>query len=322
MSKEDGLTNEEVFDGAVTIDTNKPEDDLEIEIIDDTPEEDKGKKPLKEIVEPPAEDELDSYDEKVQKRFKKLTHSFHDERRAKEAATRERDEALRFAQQVYEQNKYFEQQLAAGSKVYIDKSVSEAQTSLEAAEQEYRNAYEAGDTDKVVAAQKKMMAATVALAQAKELKPLTTSEEQGYIPQQPIQSAQQAAAPVPDAKAKAWVDKNPWFFTERRMNALARAISEELVLDGVDPTSDEYYQQIDAGMREAFPRYFNTESSPDRENKQSQRAKPNTVVAPATRGSAPKKITLTSTQVAFANRLGIPLKEYAKEVQRLAIQPN
>ena len=319
MSKEAKVPNGEVFDGAVTIDTTKPEDDLEIEIIDDTPEADKGKKPLKETVEPPSEDELDNYDEKVQKRFKKLTHSFHDERRAKEAAARERDEALRFAQQAYEYNKRLEKQLAEGSKVYIDKSVSEAKTFLEAAEQEYRNAYEAGDTDKVVAAQKKMMAATVALAQASELKPLTTSEEQGYIPPQPIQ---QATTPTPDAKAKAWVEKNPWFLTDRRMNALARAIHEELVLDDVDPTSDEYYQQIDAGMREAFPRYFDAESNQDRESKPSPRAKPNTVVAPATRGSAPKKITLTSTQVAFANRLGIPLKEYAKEVQRLAAQSN
>ena len=307
---------EEDFGGEIPVTQGTPEDQkLDIEVVDDTPPEDRNRKPSKEPVEEATDDELNEYDEKVQKRFKKLTRGYHDERRAKETAARERDEAVQFAKQAYSRSRQLEQQLADGSQVYISKSVSEAETLLDSAKSEYKAAYEVGDADRVVDAQEKISRAVMMLDQAKRLKPLTVTPEQEYIPQQEVQNPDVAK---PDDRTMQWAEDNKWYGKNIRMTALVHGIHAELAEEGIDPRTDpeEYFQHIDAGMRDAFPQYFKTGSDQTRENNP-PRAKPTTVVAPATRSSAPKKVVLTSTQVALARKLNIPIEAYAREVARL-----
>lgn len=312
MSIEEKDSGEE-FGGEMPVTHGVDKEELDIEIIDDTPPADRNRKPMKEPVDDITDDELDAYDEKIQKRMKKMTRGYHDERRAKEAAARERDEALQFAQSALNKARQLEQQLADGSQVYISKSLSEAETLLSSAKQEYRTAYDSGDADKLVEAQEKMTQATISLEQAKRLKPLTVTPEQSYSPPQKTETAK------PTDRDLEWAEKNEWFGTNTRMTALVHGIHAELVAGGLDPRADPetYYQRIDAGMRESFPQYFKAESDKTRENANTQRARPDTVVAAATRGSAPKKVTLTSTQVALAKKLGIPLEAYAREVAKL-----
>lgn len=286
-------------------DVSAPEE-VEIEVVDDTPEQDRNRKPSKTPIPDVTDDELDEYGEKVQERIKGLNRKFHDERRAREAAARERDELTNYSRQMLEENRRLKQQLASGSEVYIAKSISEAEAQLEAARREFREAHENGDTDKLVAAQEKMSFATVSLAESKRLKPLTVEQEQEYIPQQ------KTSVPEPSDRAKNWAAKNDWFGSDNRMTSLAHGIHFDLVSSGVEPDSDEYYNQIDSGMREAFPQYFGTERTNGREEK--PRNRPNVVVAPASRSHASKKITLTKSQEAVARRLGVPIEEYAKQV--------
>lgn len=298
------------FDKPIPVDAGGVGED-DIEIVDDTPPEDRNRKPAKEPVEEVTDDELESYDEKVQKRIKKLSRGYHDERRAKETADRERQAAFDFAQRAYEENKALRKQLEEGSKVYIDKSLSEAATSLEAAKRDYKEAYDNGDAEKIVAAQEKMVQATMSLEQAKRLKPLTSEPEQSYSP------PQQPYVPAPSSRAQAWQEENPWFGKDMEMSSLALAYHEKIVRDGVDPNSDRYYDMINSRMREVFPQYFNTGRDNDREDRSPTRAQQNMVVAPVTRGHAPKKVTLTRSQAESARRLGIPLTEFAKRIAKM-----
>lgn len=281
------------------------DDELEIEVVDDTPPQDRGRKPAKNPIPDVTDDELEEYGEKVQERIRGLNRKFHDERRAKEATAREREELAQHAKRVLEENKRLKQQLASGSEIFIAKSVSEAEAQLDTARRELKEAHENGDSDKFVAAQEKISRAVTYLEEAKRLRPLTVEEEQEYIPHN------KTSVPEPSTRAKDWASDNEWFGANQRMTALAHGIHYELVSSGVEPDSDDYYRQIDDGMRKAFPEYFGTQRTM-KEDK--PRSKPSVVVAPANRSHAPKKITLTKSQEAAARRLGVPLEEYARQV--------
>jgi hypothetical protein len=285
------------------------DDELEISIEDDTPEVDRNRRPLTEPVEEPTEDELSNYDEKVQKRIKSAHRKMHDERRAKEAALREREEAVSFAQRTYARNKELETQLSEGSKVYIDTVNSEANLALEAAKREYKEAYENGDSDKLVEAQEKIARAVSLKDNVSNLRPLTVKEETDYTQQQ------QAAQPAKlSPAAQAWVGENPWFYEDNVMRDVALRLHGTLVRKGVELDSNEYYETINAHMRQRFPEYFDdTESDSDHEVKIS-RNKPATVVASAKRSSAPKKVTLKQSQINLSKRLGITPEMYAIEM--------
>jgi hypothetical protein len=283
---------------------------VEIEIEDDAPEEDRGRKPMKEPVDDVTDEELSSYDEKVQARIKKFTRGYHDERRAKEEALRERQAAEAYAKQIYEENKRLQQQLSQGSEVYIEQAKQVAEKELEEARRAYKQAYEDGDTDGVVAAQEQITRAVSRLDKTTQLRPLQVEEKELQI--------RQASPPV-DQRAEQWRSDNTWFGKNRAMTAFALGLHSELVEDkGIDPTSGKYYQIIDQTMKQKFPEYFGSDEEPAYEEEPPRRAtKPSTVVAPASRSTPPNRIRLKASEAAIARRLGVPLEEYAKQVAQL-----
>jgi hypothetical protein len=289
--------------------------DIDLEIEDDTPPQDKGREPLpKEVVEELEKDNLDDYSERVKQRMAQLKKVWHDERRAKEAADREREEAIKFAQQIAEENKKLKTNLSTGEETYIETLKNALEHELNLAKIQYREAYNAGETDKIIDAQAKMNEAQFKLSQAQQYEPkyknaLQEGQNEVYIPQN------QPSVPKPDSKAAAWQEKNDWFGKDEEMTSLALGVHEKLVRSGVDPTSDDYYRRIDSTMQKRFPEYFG-DATLD-EEKPAERTKPSTVVAPATRSTAPKKVRLTKTQVALAKKFGLTPEQYARETLKL-----
>ena len=301
-------------------------DELEIEIEDDTPEPDRGRKPMKEPVEEPTEDELASYDEKVQQRIKKFTRGYHDERRAKEEALREREAAEKIAKQLWEQNRKLQEQVELGSKAYIEQSKSAAQIEFEAAKKRYKDAVESGDYDAQTEAQVEIAKATMNLDKVQQMRPLQVEEKS--VQTQPQRST---TAPVTDRDQR-WMSKNTWFGTDPEMTASALGLHQKLAKEqGAGFIgSDDYYKKVDATMRRRFPEYFEDAQSdeddvpskktsePAYEDEPPRRAtKPSTVVAPASRSTPPNRVKLKASEAAIARRLGVPIELYAKQVAQL-----
>lgn len=291
--------------------------DISVEIVDDTPPEDRGRKPMpKEVVDELEKDDLEEYSDKVKKRLGQLKKVWHDERRAKEAATREREEALRFAQTQMEQNRYLKQRLGNGEKLFIQELTRSAGNELDVAKERLRQANETGDSEKITLAQEMLTDAKLKLREVERFKP-SLQEDNNSVNNEP-----QVRAPVqqvvPDAKAKNWQEKNTWFGTDPEMTALALGLHDKLVRSGVDPRTDEYYEKIDQTMRKRFSDYFGEEADETRqEEKPAPRTKPATVVAPATRTTAPRQIRLSPSQVALAKKLGLSNEQYARELIKL-----
>ena len=279
--------------------------EFEIEVVDDTPEPDKGRKPLEEPVNEVTDDELSKYDESVQKRIKRITHGYHDERRAKEAALREREEALKFAQQIIEENKHLKKDLGDHTTLLVGTAKQNAEFALAQARAKYKTAYDAGDADQIVAAQEELTQAKLRLDKVENFRAPPLQERQIPVNMQP----QSAPEPKADPKALAWRQENQWFGKNRPMTAFTLGLHEQLVEEGVDPTSDQYYEAINKTVRSKFPESFSDEQS-----KPGAKRTSSNVVAPASRNVAPKKITLTQTQVALAKKLRIPLELYARKV--------
>lgn len=278
----------------------------EIEVVDDTPEQDRGREDLKEPVREVTDEELSKYDEGVKKRIKRFAEGYHTERRAKEAAEREKEEALRIAQAVFEENKRLKGSVNQGQAVLLEQAKKSIQSEVDEAKRLYKEAYESGDSERLLEAQEALTSAKIRADKVNNFKPTPLQVEET-----PVQIAQQQpkAAPV-DEKLLAWQDKNQWFGQNKRMTAYALGLHEDLVSEGIPSGSDEYYKRIDADMRERFSDQFGADTSVEAK---SQRAKSNNV-APATRSTAPKKIVLTQTQVNLAKRLGVPLELYARKV--------
>lgn len=287
--------------------------DYEIEVEDDTPPEDRDARGRrKKPSDPPQEvtdDELSEYSDKVKKRIQHLNRGYHDERRAKEAALREREELERLAAAILEENKQLKGTVSKTQNTVLEQAKRTAQVEYEAAKKAFREAYETGDGDKVLEAQEKMQQAQIRLDRVTNFKPAPLQPEKTQVKQE---QAQPKAAPARDAKAESWAKENAWFGSDDEMTAYALGLHNKLVKQGVDPKSDEYYEAINARMRQVFPDQFDG----DEDIPEVPEARPRTksVVAPASRGKAPKKITLTQTQVKLAKRLGVPLELYAQKV--------
>tara|TARA_R110002126_G_scaffold58205_2_gene153767 strand:- start:276 stop:1220 length:945 start_codon:yes stop_codon:yes gene_type:complete len=282
------------------------EPEPEIEVVDDTPEEDKYRTPMAEAPQDPTEEELATYSESVKNRFKHFTKGYHEERRAKEAAQREKDEAIRFAQSMVEENKKLKGSVNQGQTVLLEQAKKVITGEIEEAKRLYKEAYESGDADKLLDAQEALTTAKIRADKVNNFKPTPLQEEET-----PVQIAQQAPQPAPvDEKLSAWQDQNRWFGSNKRMTSYALGLHEELVESGVRVGSDEYYKRIDTDIRERFPDQVGAGESVDAKP---QRTKSN-VVSPATRSTAPKKIVLTQSQVNIAKRLGVPLELYARKV--------
>ena len=279
--------------------------------------------------EDPTEDELNSYDEKVQARIKKFTRGYHDERRAKEEALREREAAEAFAKQVYEENKRLQQQLATGSQAYIEQSKSSADIELAAAKKAYKEAVEAGDIDAQADAQAEITRATLKLEKAQSMKPIEVVEKDNFRPAQPVQDDKPRLTP----RTQKWVEANSdWWGVDEEMTMTAMGLDKKLAKEyGSDYVgSEEYFRTIDKTMRKRFPEHFESEQSyeddeepprktsePAEEETPRRATKPATVVAPAARSTPPNRIKLKASEAAIARRLGVPLEQYAKQVALL-----
>ena len=288
-------------------------EELEIEIEDDTPIEDQGRKPSK----PPEEvtdEELENYSEKVKTRIKHFSKGYHDERRAKEAAQREREELESYAKNLIAENNKLKGSVDQSHNTLIESAKKQVQGEMTMAQRQYREAYESGEADAIVEAQTALNAAQIRLEKVNGLKP---KQIQALQPEEtPVQT--QVEAPRPqvqqDEKANSWRDENTWFGSDDEMTAFALGLHNKLTKDGVDPKSDTYYEKINARMRQVFPEQFDDgiEDEPEETKRKSSN-----VVAPATRSTSPKKVTLKQSQVAIAKRLGISLEDYAKQAAEL-----
>ena len=288
------------------------EPEIEIEEEDDTPLEDQGKEPLpQKIVDELENDNLEDYSDRVKQRMAQLKKVYHDERRAKEQADREREEAVRYAKHIATQNEQLKSTLSSGEEDYIKSITASYEKELDLAKRDYREAYESGETDKIVEAQSRMTEAQYKLSTSKERKPQFKAVQQPENSVDFQQNTPQPNAQAPDAKAKAWQDANPWFGKDDEMTALALGVHEKLVKSGINPTSDEYYRSINDTMQKRFPENFGDNSL--EEVKPAQR-KPSNVVAPATRSTAPKKVRLTKTQLALAKKFRLTPEQYAREM--------
>ena len=237
--------------------------EFEIEIVDDTPEEDQGREAMpEEIVDNLEKDELDEYSKEKGKQLKKV---WNDERRAKEAALRERDHATSLAKQAIEENKVLKQHLSAGEQALMDNSKSSAEHELELAKKVYKDAYDAGDAELVADATEQLASAKMNLTNAETYIPQYSQEtlqaQEYSVNRESEQLISDQQAPQVDAKAIAWQERNKeWWGVDRAMTSLAFGTHEYLVSQGVDPTSDEYYKSIDTEMRTRFPEKFEQEA--------------------------------------------------------------
>jgi hypothetical protein len=293
------------------------EPEFEVQVEDDTPPQDRGRVPLpKEVVEELEKDDLEEYSEKVKKRLSQMKKVWHDERREKERALREREEAFRFAQLREQEIRQLKQRLGNGEKAYIQEVTKAANNDLVTAKERLKQAYESGDAEKITDAQEALTEAKLKIKQYENFRPSLQEEDTGVQQNQQYQ-VPPAPQPAIDPKAEAWKEKNPWFGTDEEMTALALGLHEKLVRSGVDPRSDDYYDRVNATMRKRFPDYFEEEPTQTREAEKPTRTKPANVVAPVTRSSAPRQIRLTPTQVALAKKLGLSNEQYARELMKL-----
>ena len=285
-------------------------DELKIELVDDTPLEDRDRKPMpKEVVDDlEKDDDLDEYSERVQTRLKALKKVYHDERREKERASREREEAVRFAQVQLDENKALKQRLSSGEKIFVSEVTGAAKTQLEAARAALKQANASGDADLISAAQEALYDAKAKVQRAESFVPADTGQDNKTNVNNTQQSQYQ---PSVDTKAAAWRDKNSWFGVDEEMTALSLALHEKLVKAGVDPRSDEYYQRIDSNIKKRFPERFEDDDKTESGDKTPR--KPATVVASVSRSTSPKQVRLNTSEVAIAKKLGITVEAYARE---------
>lgn len=287
-------------------------DEVEIEIVDDTPPQDRGRKPLDKEVADPTEDELNDYTDGVKKRIKELTHARHDERRAKEALAREKQELERMALAMHEENQKLRQYVQTGSQHYADSQTKLAENEVEEAKRKLKAATEAFDTDAVIEAQDALMEAKLKLQSAKNFRPAPLQVEEKAV------QTQQQPEPKPslDEKTLRWQARNQWFGASGHedMTSFALGLHQKLVNSGVDPRSDDYFEQLDARMKSTFRDFFGEEDKP---TSGGGSKKPTTVVAPATRSTGAKKVQLTNTQLALAKRFGLTPQQYAEQVAKL-----
>ena len=273
------------------------EGDAEIEVVDDTPEADKGRAPMKEPPADVTDDELAKYSEGVKQRIQHFSKGYHEERRAKEAALREREEALRLTQRLLEENKKLQESAGQSQQVAIEQAKKAVEGELDAARKKYEKAYEEGDAKAVLAAQEELFSVKLKAEKLAAFRPTKPAPVQ--TPENVVQTP---PTPQVDPKTRAWQEANPWFGSNLRMSAVAMEIHRELEREGVPAGSDEYFNRIDSEMKSTFPGAF------------TQEKKKSSVVAPATRSTAPKKIVLTQTQVTLAKRLGLTPEQYARAV--------
>lgn len=282
----------------------KSDPEVEIEVVDDRAEDDKNRREMRDKPMDITDQELESYSEKVRKRLQHFSKGYHEQRRTAEQAAKDREEALRYAQQIAEENKKLKDTVSKNQEILLEQAKKQADADLLVAKSKFKRAYDAGDSKALADAQEEVAKATLKVERVNDFKLPTLQDTENNV-------QQQITAPTPsvDPRAAEWQSQNKWFGEDDEMTSFALGLHQKLVKQGVNPRSDDYYDTINRRMRQVFPEAFTREVDED-----DDRPKRTNVVAPATRSVAPKKITLTRTQVALAKRLGVPLEEYAKQV--------
>jgi uncharacterized protein (UPF0335 family) len=290
------------------------EDEIEIDIEDDTPEDDRNKAPLpKEIAEELYNDELEDYSSKVKKKLVQLKKLAHDERREKEAVQREQAEAVNLAKRLIEENNRLKSNLNNSEKHVLESVKRSVEMEMADAEREYREAYESGDSEKLLAAQKKLNSASIKVEKVSNFKQPALQEEKYEV-----QTTQRTAPTIPvDTKAQSWQKENSWFGEDKLMTGMALALHEVLKEEGVALSSAEYYRRINETMRQRFPEKFQDQLEDDNQRTGNRSTKPSLVVAPATRSTSSKRISLTRSQLGIAKKLNLTPEQYAHAVLKL-----
>ena len=308
---------------AQQIESPEPDKDLEIEVIDDRPQEDQKVSRVSDDDE--VDNEIEGIGNRTKKRIDKLKYDYHEERRSKEQASRTRDEAIQYAQALQQENEKLKNTVSRSEGALINSLKTRSTTAIDAAKAEYRTAYDAGDTDKLLEAQEKLNSAFADKNYVENYVPQATTQpqnnqqqqlsQQQFAQQQQQQFAQQQTQTDQsyDPKAIEYIRNNEWFEKEGNedMTALAYGMHAKLIRKGIDPIrdADQYYDEIDTAVRNRFPEKFETNTAT------SQR--PSTVVAPANRsGTKQRRVQLTRTQVDLARRLGLTPEQYATQFSK------
>jgi hypothetical protein len=301
---------------------NEDELKLEIEVEDDTPPQDRGRTPMpKEIVQELDKDELDEYSETVKNKIVQYKKVYHDERREKERALREQQEAITVAKKLLEENKSLKATLTKGEQTLVDSYKQTADMELAAAKKAYKEAYEAGDSEAVVTAQERLTTAKIRSEQINNYKPSLQPEENNVDIEQAV-----AQKPQFDKKTVEWTQRNTWYGhpDHEDMTLMAFGLHQKLAKQHGQGFigSDEYWKEIDDSMKRRFPEMFENDESIQTTSGNEKPAvrtsnKPATVVAPASRSTGSKKVKLTASAVALAKRLNLTPEQYVKEVLKL-----
>ena len=296
---------DEQDDVKVTTEDDQTDEQIIIDVEDNTPAEDRGKPPLPDNVkEELYNDELEDYSSKVKKKLIQMKKLAHDERREKENALREQQEAIAFAQKVMQENQRLKSNLNNSEKNVLMSVQKAVAMEMEAAKRAYREAYDSGDTDKVMEAQERLTQATLKTEKVKNFRPPALQEEET-----PVQMQSQPAPQFrPDPSAQAWQQENQWFGEDEEMTSLALGLHERLKREGVQVSSQEYYRKIDATIRRRFPEKFEEEA----EQNERPVARRSSVVAPATRSTSPKRVRLNPSEMSLAKKLNLTPEQYAK----------
>ena len=338
MSEETGrMSEEDKFLGVRTtieppVDTETSADvgEIDIEVVDDRPEGDRRSAIQSTDATSPDDDvatdaEIARYGQRAQKRIKKLKWEYHEERRAKESQERITSESVNYAKTLQTENQRLLKLVQDSQNALNQHSKYGAEAALAIAEANFKKAHESGDSDEIATAQKAFTNAQLAQASAPAVSQKVIDNWKQQVLSEQRQAAQQqpqASPETPDADPAAvdWQQNNAWFGNDKEMTSFAYGVHERLVRDeGVDPETPEYYELIDQRMQEVFPDYFGTGGTGSSESvvvESAPRRRTSPVVAPASRnnGVTPRKVTLTSTQVNLAKRLGITPQQYASQL--------
>jgi len=309
MAMAEDIREDDEFENGASVEVEEdPSDEYEVAASDEDSEETRTNVRKKSN----GDDELENYSESVQRRINQLTAK-------RKQAAEEAQAAVQYAQNMQQENAKMKQRLQQMSVGYNSETENRLKAQEVQATRAYAEASEAGDYEKAAKAQQALSQIAVAKEKVRVQKAKLQRNQQ--IAQQQQQQAQQApprqpapqAPPPRDPKLEGWLEKNSWFGSDRIMTRAAQAIHEQLVLEeDFDPTSDDYYKEIDSRMRREMPQKFNREK---RSNAQT--------VAPASSGRSVKSgrkkaVELTPGQVAFAKKMRIPLEKYAKEVAKIS----
>ena len=318
-------TEDKFFGKQTEIDSQIPEG-LEVEVVDDTPQEDrrpaKAEDSSPDVDDETVDKEIADYSKRAGERIAKIKYEYHEERRAKEAASRESAEAVQRLQTLMAENQKLQAMVDQGGQVLNKQAQNNALWAKKNATEQFKKAYEEGNAEEMTKAQELLSKATLAEQQSPNIAATLQQQIAQNLPQPQMQPAQ------PDPDMQVWSQKNPWFMgsepVHKEMTSYAMYVDQSLQAKGIDPASksEEYYNEVDNAMRQQFPTFFG--ATPEVEISQEEEApkrQPSTVVASATRDSGNKKptqIRLTQTQVKLARQLGISPEQYANQLLKEA----